>query len=417
MQNVTQAWEETNRSHFTRPASVTLSLSLNDGRVPIYGNSRIVSFTFNKAGDPLSSILTQDTITFTLDNSDGRLNYDPETNDIYKNAFVMVSCGFMNEDYSTYDGISGGKYYISEVNMNASQQRIQFTAKSILAFMQAELDYEYNDNDTGHIQGTAYNVASNILAMAADDDGVPASSISSVLNYDLLSAVTVDFDSNTDHYSMAQALQLIANACGCVLFVDRNGTVHIEPIGDVTENYVISGKICYDFPKLTYGEKIGRVRLEYDHGAGHVYTTRYAAKDGGTQIVTNPILDDDFDALERARAINEYFQTSRKKISGKFRADPRIDLFDIVVIPNGSKVSTCCITSLNMTFNGGWRGTYEAVEITSAILDLRIRDLEQLTIEQLESIRIENLHPNTVSDIDGDYLACSDGALVLWKGE
>ena len=109
MQNVTQAWEETNRSHFTRPASVTLSLSLNDGRVPIYGNSRIVSFTFNKAGDPLSSILTQDTITFTLDNSDGRLNYDPETNDIYKNAFVMVSCGFMNEDYSTYDGISGGK--------------------------------------------------------------------------------------------------------------------------------------------------------------------------------------------------------------------------------------------------------------------------------------------------------------------
>ena len=417
MQNVTQAWEETNRSHFTRPAKVTLSFTLNDGRVPLYSNSRIISFTFNKTGDPLSSILTQDTITFTLDNSDGRLNYDPETNDIYKNAFVMVWCSFMNEDYSAYDSIIGGKYYIAEVDMNASQKRIQFTAKSILAFMQAELDYTYNGNDTGHIQGTAYSVAQTILAMAAADDGVPASEINSVLDSGIMNTISVDFDSETDHYSMAQALQLIANACGCVLFVDRNGYIHIEPIGDVSENYIISGKICYDYPKLTYGEKIGRVRLEYDHGAGHAYTTRYAAKEGGTQIVTNPILDDDFDALERARAINEYFQTSRKKISGKFRADPRIDLFDIIVIPNGSKVSTCCVTSLNMTINGGWRGTYEAVEITTAILDLRIRDLEQLTIEQLESIRIENLHPNTVSDISGDYLACSDGSLVLWKGE
>lgn len=85
------------------------------------------------------------------------------------------------------------------------------------------------------------------------------------------------------------------------------------------------------------------------------------------------------------------------------------------MIPNGNKVSVCCITKINFTFNGAWRGTYEALEIADAMLDLRICDLEMLTLEQLESLRIEQLHPNTISDVDGDYLASSDGKLAFWK--
>lgn len=384
MQNVTQDWEQTNRSNLTRPANIILSMSLNDGREPIITNQKLISFSYIKAGDPLSSILTQDSITFTIDNTDGRFSYDPETSDIYKNAFVSVTCGFMKPNYQDYDGISGGKYYISDVDMNATQERISFTAKTILAFMKAKCS---------PISTDAYTAAMAIISQAESDDGVPVSSITRVFDQTIMSEFNVSITAN-DSYSMAEALQLIANACGCVLYVDRNGAVHIEPLATETENYVISNRFCYEMPKVTYGERVGKVRLNYNHGSGTAVTASAAAKDGGTQICTNPIMTTDFDALDRARAIATYYQTSRRKIGGKYRADPRIDLFDIVVIPNGDTVSACCITNLNLTFNGGWRGTFEAIEIPGAELNMRICDIEQLTVKQLESLAISQLDPN-----------------------
>lgn len=410
MQVVTQAWEDTNRSAFTRPANVVLSFALNDGRHPIYDNTRIITFTSNKSGDPLSAILTQDTITFTLDNADGRLSYDPEVSDIYKNASVSGQFGFMTPTYDSYDGINVGKYYISDVDMNSSQRKITFTAKSILAFMTSKIDDDdgFSDEDI-----TALSAANKIIQVANADDNVPESNIQTVFDTDTLSSCTVNIQPGD--CTLAEALQLIANACCCILFVDRSGKIHIEKRGDVSENYVISNKICYDFPKLKYGSRVNRVKIYYEHGVAYG-TTKNPDVIGGVQNVTNPILSDDFGAQKVMRETLAYYQ-NRCNITGTFRADPRIDIFDIIVIPHGKKVSVCCLTSINMTFNGGWRGTFEAVEIEDAILDLRIIDIEQLTIEQFESLTIEQLHPNTVSDIDGDYLACDDGTLVLWKGE
>lgn len=401
MQRVTEAWEQTNRDNFTRPANVILTVHRTDGTSPIVGGTRLISFNYNKIGDCLSSILTQDTITFTFDNSDGRFTYDPD-NDIYHNAYVTVMCGFMNESYESYDGINGGVYYISDID--TSNSRTAFTAKTILAFMKAKCNA---------YSGDCLTVSKHILAQAEEDKGVPPETIYYNLSDDLAS---VDVEIlETDNYSMAEALQLIANACGCVLYVDRTGRVCIVPIGDVSENYVLSNKISYDVPKVKLAEKIGVIRFYYAHGTADATNAGLARKAGGTQVVTNPIMIDSFDAGKRALSIFEFWEVSRKKISGNFRADPRIDLFDIIVIPNGNKVSVCCITKINFTFNGSWRGTYEAVEIENAVLDLRICDLEMLTIKQLESLRIEQIHPNTISDVDGDYLASSNGELAFWK--
>ena len=403
MQSVTESWEKTNRDNFTRPANVTLTIYRTDGTSPIVGGARLISFNYNKVGDCLSSILTQDTITFTFDNYDGRFTYDPE-NDRYHNARVDVYCGFMREDYSLYDGITGGMYFISDID--SVNSRTTFIAKTIIAFMRTKCNA---------YSGDCMTVAKQILAQAGADSGVPLDTIPYKLDTKL-SGVEVRI-LETDNYSMAEALQLIANACGCVLYTERGGRVCIVPLGDVSENYVLSNKISYEFPKVKIAEKIGTIRFYYAHGGGEAVNTGEERKSGGTQVVTNPILNEAFDALELAESIFDFWQISRKKISGSFRADPRIDLFDIIVIPNGGKVSVCCITKMNFTFNGAWRGTYEAVEIAGATLDLRICDLEMLTLEQLESLRIEQLHPNTISDIDGDYLASKDGELALWKEE
>ena len=404
MQRVTEAWEQTNRDNFTRPANVTLSMTLADGRKPIVSGSRLISFNYNKAGDCLSGILTQDTITFTFDNSDGRFNYDPE-NDVYQYSQVSIICGFMNVEYSAYDGIDGGIYYIS--NTESYGGKTTFTAKTILGFMSAK----YLVNDESSIEETGANIVESVINQAENEKGVPLNRINVVYD-DSLNEYTLRIE-RADNYSLAEVLQLIANAYQCILYVDRAGTIHIDKLGDVSENYVLSGKISYEFPKVKLAEKIGDINLYYNHGSAHA--TNAESEEGGELTVTNPIMRDGYQALSLARYIMNFQASSRKRITGNFRADPRIDLFDIIVIPAGDKACVCAITKINFTFNGAWRGTFEAVEVSTARLDLRICDLEMLTLGQLESIPIEQLQPNTVSVDDGDYIATADGKLMLWE--
>lgn len=400
MQNVTPAWEQTNRDSFTRPANMSLSFECTDGTSPIVSGSRLISFNYNKSGDPLSGILTQDTINFVFDNSDGLFTYDPE-NDKFTGASVLVQCGFMTPTYDSYDGINGGLYYVTDADSKNS--RTSFTAKTIIAFMQETVD---------DMSGTCSEVVADIIELANANDGVPSSNIQYELDFSL-DSVDVEIR-KADNYSQAEVLQLIANACGCVLYVDRTGKICIKKLEQYTEHYVISGKISYEFPKVKMLEKIGRVKFYFNHGSGYGVTQ---IRPGAIQTVTNPIIVDDFDAMETMNNIYAFQQIARKRITGNFRADPRIDLFDVVAVPYLDKVIAGCITKINFTFNGAWRGTYEAVEIPNAEFDLRVCDLKMLTLAQIESMHIVDPHPNTISDIDGNYMATSNGELAFWKEE
>ena len=90
-------------------------------------------------------------------------------------------------------------------------------------------------------------------------------------------------------------------------------------------------------------------------------------------------------------------------------------MFDLIVIPNGDYVDIAVITTINATYTGAWKADISAMTVKGAIMDLRICDIELLTIKQFEKLRIEQLSPNTISDIDGDYLASVNGELALWK--
>ena len=401
MQNVSQAWEQTNRDNFTRPAGMILSFTFADDTTATVSDSRIITFNYSKSGDILSGVLTQDTIKFEFDNFDGQFTYNPE-NDKYTGATVAVTCTFTAADYESSDPISGGLYYITDVN--SENKKTTFTAKSILAFMKSTVD---------DISGTCRQVVQSIITDANNDPAVPADNITYSLDSSL-NSVTVSVY-KTDNLSQAEVLQLIANACGCILYSDRTGRIHIEKLGTIAETYVLSGKISYEFPKAKVLEKVGRVMISYDHGAGSGGTSGGGQQIGATQTMTNPIINDDFDAQAAMRNAYDIQQVARRRISGNFRADPRLDLFDIVSVPYQDMLSVCTLTKLNFTFNGGWRGTYEAIEISGSDVDMRICDIEMITAGQLESLRIEQLHPNTISDSDGNYMAASGGRLAFWE--
>ena len=57
-----------------------------------------------------------------------------------------------------------------------------------------------------------------------------------------------------------------------------------------------------------------------------------------------------------------------KKIKGEFRADPRLDVFDLVVVESKyGYVFPVVITDIKYSFNGSFNATYEGRVLTTAV--------------------------------------------------
>ena len=408
MYNVLPFWEKTNRDAFTTAASIQILVEkrTEPAILEIIKDERLISFNSNKSGDCLAGILTQDTITITFDNSDELFAYDIY-NDIYQYAEVTVMCGYENTALNQQSLIPFGKYFICNAELN--RNKMTFTAKSILGFMNRKFDFPVGVEE---LVLTGTELVEMVKDQAHENLSISRSSYGFIIDNSLSERTLRLLPS--DNYSYAEILQLIANAFQCVLYVDRNSKIHIDKLGDVSENYVLSEKISYENPKLKIAEKIGDIDLYTNHGMSH--TTAASPDDtGGLLTVTNPIVRDSFQSFELANHIISFQSVSRKRITGNFRADPRIDLFDIIIVPNNGELSVCAITKANFTYSGSWRGTYEAVAIDTATIDMRICDIEMIKIKQLKSLKVGQLSPNTVSDDADEYIATKNNEIMLWE--
>lgn len=411
MQNVSHDWQDTNRDFFTRQAAVLLSITqTGNGVTPIIGGSSILSFTHDKTGDILSGILTQDKITAVINDPTNRLNFtDEDGNSIYKNARVQVTEGFLRQNSSIYEGADGGVYYISSVDQDSYQRKYTITAAIITAFMTEKLK-----DVTGRMR--ASDLLGYVIDQAEDSQYVPSDDIA--VHYDsCLHDIWVEYDAS-DSYSLAECLQLIASACSCVMWVDRKGIIQIQKLGTICEHYVLAGRILYSPLTVEFADRVGNIELTSNHGHTITHTTFEGDNIGALQQATNVILNDDNVVIPTALHMYSMLTTATKKYTAQCRVDPALDLFDMIHVPYGNKVFPACVVGIEATFNGAWKGTIKAVTMGSGVMiDLRICDLEMLTIEQLESLTIEQLEPNTISDIDGDYMASKFGELAYWNGD
>ena len=388
MQSTTQDWQETNRSLFTREANIIITFNRTDGRSPFISDTDIISFTHNKSGDVFNSALTQDTVTFTANNRNGILDYDETAeNDVYGNTKIYIDEAFRASDYESYDSITGGTYYISGVKHDSDKRRYTFTAQTVLGFMTEP----YEDDRTS----SAYYLALSVIQQANESKNVPIDNIVLSCDEELLDSVDIEVRAS-DKFSLAVVLQLVASAAGCILYVDRNGrTIHIEKPKDTTDHYVLAKKFLYSPLAIEYADRIGDIKLVSDHGSSTTSTEKAGEKIGGRQIVTIPILTD---YLQAGYLIDYYLallQNGRKRFKAKCRFDPALDLFDVIVIPNDTNVDIAIITAINATYNGAWKADISAMVLSSEqiTLDLRICDIELLTIAQFEHLEIEKLNP------------------------
>ena len=87
---------------------------------------------------------------------------------------------------------------------------------------------------------------------------------------------------------------------------------------------------------------------------------------GETQTVNNPLVG----SIAQAESIAEWVKktlNARKIVSGEYRADPRLDVFDLVAVEGKyGEISPVAITEIVYSYTGSFKGRYKGrvLEVT-----------------------------------------------------
>lgn len=174
-----------------------------------------------------------------------------------------------------------------------------------------------------------------------------------------------------ENTSVPELLQKCANLGNCGLWQNRKGELLLEPVSTTLTDYKIPLFLAYSYPKIELTKALKEVKVtvndQYSNTDGLVRT--YPVGDVGETVeIENPYLVD-YDSKTLAEAMSQKYAEnwkSRKVVSGEFRADPRLDLFDVITVETKyGDISPVMITNIKYTYNGAFNGTY-----TGRVLDL-----------------------------------------------
>ena len=119
--------------------------------------------------------------------------------------------------------------------------------------------------------------------------------------------------------------------------------------------YTISQKFSYSFPEIGFSRPMKGVSVTYHNDQVAHY--RFADS-GEIQTLNNDYISTQAQALTVAEWICDSLRT-RKQVSGEFRGDPRLDLFDVVNVEDKyGTVAGVVLTDIKYTFAGAFHATY-----------------------------------------------------------
>ena len=235
-------------------------------------------------------------------------------------------------------------FYLAEWNTPTNGTEADFTAKSPLAYM----DTTYTGKRAGTLQ--------EIAVAACEQDTLPNGDAVQYRFDACLARFQTDFTADDHEYTRAEILQLVANAAACVFYIDREGVLCIEPLSNELKEFTISRRKSYSYPEYTMTKQIKAVTVKY--GEETVSVPDLAS--GVYQTIENPFIVDYY----RAVLVGQWTANLLRKrvtLKGEYRADPRLDVLDRVTIQHqNSQESVAVLSNLKFTYNGAWRGSYEA---------------------------------------------------------
>ena len=316
------------------------------GHVLKFGKADLINFTHEMDGDLLSGKIPKYSIEFTLDNSDGR--WDPNNPTgmaqyLSERQKIVVKYGL--DVNGTVEWIKAGTFYLSEWYAPPNGVEARFVARDIFEFL-------LNDSETktSSTSSTIYDNLAGIISWATRGklpDGAR------VVVHSSLSSSAGRMPDLSGTY--AEIVQKCANAGLSVLRCDRDGVLYVEPMNKSINEYRIPLSLSYSYPEISLSKPLKSVAIDY--GGTSPYTLSVSSN-GEIQSLTNDYIY----KLEVAQTVATWVSDilkNRKTISGEFRADPRLDLYDIVRIEDRyDRLLTVAITNIKYTFNGSFRGSY-----------------------------------------------------------
>lgn len=326
------------------------------GRYLVFDKTKILSYSHSSARDPISGQLSQESISFSLDNSDrawDSVNPQGIYKYIYERQPVTVRYG-MDVDGKT-EWVSGGMFFLSEWSVPANSIEASFQARD--AFL-----YLSSTKYTGRKYGTLYEMCYDALELLEADE----------ITFDIsdeLKDYSTDITSDESTYHNSDILQLAANAAGMALYQTRDGVIKINRVyGADTSNPVLDIPVLnnYSWPEITFAQNMLNV-VTTAGGVTYAYPESPSGK-GVSQTLSNVLLTKDILAKSRNALTESYgVLSNRRKASLTYRASPTIDALDMVKIHHQFNYDAVLLaTNVKYTFNGCFKGTVEGYMMADA---------------------------------------------------
>ena len=329
----------------------------------VYSKSDLFDYSHKQTVDPLSTSLPKNEVSFSINNVDGEYNpYNPQGMAKYlmERQEIKTRYGLKLNDGSV-EWIKGGTFYLSEWYGKQNSMVADFTARDLLEFM-SDI---YHDTVTEIKERSLYDLATSIL----EDSKLPLNSDGTVkwlIDESLKSIYTTAPLPEDTH---ANCLQLISNAAQCVLYQDREGKLHIEPLPyNDLDMYEINSSNSYSKPEFTLSKPIKQVKVKaYSYTIGNDGITSHTTLSGypssldpnvaGETIeVDNPLVTDSTRATSLAKWLYNHLNY-RRELDFSWRADVRLDALDIINCPHEFNEDIVRMSEVEFKFNGAFRGT------------------------------------------------------------
>ena len=301
----------------------------------------IISYSHEQHGDLLTGEIPKNSIEFSLNNSDGRWNpNNPTGREKYLAERQKLTVRYGMNVNGSIEWIKAGTFYLSEWHTPSNGLEARFVARDIF-------DYLLGANVEG---ASVYGNLAHFVRWATS----PLLPVGAEVEID------ASLDSSPGRSpeitgTAAEVVQRSANAACCVLRYDRDGILHVEPLNKAYSGYHIPLALSYSYPEINLSKPLKEVSIDY---GGESAFELAVSSTGEKQTVTNKYIYDEEYAANVAEWVRDVLK-SRKTVSGEFRADPRLDLFDVVTVEDKyGQYLNVAITNIKYTFNGAFRGSY-----------------------------------------------------------
>lgn len=333
------------------------------GRYLIFDKTKILSFRHTSSRDPISGQLSQESISFSLDNSDrtwDSVNPQGIYKYIYERQPISVRYG-MDID-GKVEWVNGGKFFLSEWSVPANSIEASFSARDSFLYLMST-------TYTGRKYGTLYEMCYDALELLEADE----------ITFDIsdeLKDYSADISSDGSSYKNSDILQLAANAAGMALYQTRDGVITIKrayEFGSGTDVEDITLLNNYSWPEITFAQNLLNVTTSVGSKT-YAYPENPSGR-GVSQSLSNALLSES--TLEKSRnALTESYSvlSNRRKATLEYRASPTTDALDFVKIHHQFDYSaTLLLTNVSYTYNGCFKGKLEGYMMA---------DVKSLTVDK-----------------------------------